>query len=268
MHNKIKSAFDGIHADDNLKNQTLCFIQSKQSKNHKHNILRPICATFACLALVGFGGYKAYFTPTSVISIDINPSIELDVNRFDRVISVDGYNSDGETFSDSLDIMFKNYNSAIDEILESETVLNCLSNDGSLSIAVLPIDQNQGENILNYVSHCTSQNQNMHCYSLNSDEVADAHSLGLSYGKYKAYLRLQELGIELTPDEVNQMTMREINDLISGAKQNDNTNGNQNANSGQGQNCGQNGNQNSSQNGNQNSNGHHQYGNQNGHHNE
>ena len=244
MQNKIKSAFDSIHANYNLKNQTLNFIEKKT--HHKHYILRPICATFACLAIIGFGGYKAYFTPTSVISIDINPSIELDVNRFNKIISIDSYNSDGEILSNSLNIMFKDYNSAIDEILKSQTVLNCLSNDEDLSIAVLPIDENQGENILEYVSHCTSQHQNMHCYSLNSDEVADAHSLGLSYGKYKAYLKLKELGIELTPDEANQMTMREINDLISDANQNTNSNHWQNLN--------------------QNSNGHHQYGNQNRHH--
>ena len=121
IQNKIKSAFDNIHADDNLKKQTINFIQSKT--HHKRNILRPICASFACLVLVGFGGYKAYFTPTSVISIDINPSIELDVNRFDKIISVDSYNSDGEILSNSLDIMFKNYDSAIDEILKNETVL-------------------------------------------------------------------------------------------------------------------------------------------------
>ena len=255
MQNKIKSAFDNIHAGDNLKSQTITFIESKT--HHKRSILRPMCATFACLALVGFGGYKAYFTPTSVISIDINPSIELDVNRFDKIISVDSYNSDGEILSDSLNIMFKDYNSAIDEILESETVLNCLSNDETLSIAVLPIDQSQGENILEYVSHCTSQHQNMHCYSLNCDEVDDAHSLGLSYGKYKAYLQLKELGINLTSDEVKQMSMREINDLISSVKQNDNQyNTNSTSYSGQGQNCNQN-----------NNNGHHQYGKQNGHHN-
>ena len=255
MQNKIKSAFDNIHADDNLKKQTINFIQSKT--HHKRNILRPICASFACLVLVGFGGYKAYFTPTSVISIDISPSIELDVNRFDKIISVDSYNSDGEILSNSLDIMFKNYDSAIDEILKNETVLNYLSDDELLSIAIIPIDENQGKNILEYVSNCTAQHQNMHCYSLNSDEVNNAHKLGLSYGKYKAYLQLQELGIELTSDEINQMSMREINDLISSVKQNSSQDTNQSTNSGKGQNCGQNNNQNN--------NGHHQYGNQNGH---
>ena len=128
MQNKIKSAFDNIHAGDNLKSQTITFIESKT--HHKRSILRPMCATFACLALIGFGGYKAY-------------------------------------------------------------------------------------------------------------------------------LQLKELGINLTSDEVKQMSMREINDLISSVKQNDNQyDTNSTSYSGQGQNCNQN-----------NNNGHHQYGKQNGHHN-
>ena len=30
-------------------------------------------------------------TPTAYISIDINPSLELGINRFDRIVSVEGY---------------------------------------------------------------------------------------------------------------------------------------------------------------------------------
>ena len=40
-----------------------------------------------------------YFTPIAEISIDINPSIELRVNRFDQVISVDGLNGDGQALA-------------------------------------------------------------------------------------------------------------------------------------------------------------------------
>lgn len=233
MQNKIKSAFDSVHADKQLKKQTMDFIENKT--HNKRSVLRPVCAAFACLALACFGGYKAYFTPTSIISIDINPSIELDVNRFDKVISVDSYNDDGEIFSNSLDIIFKDYNSAIDEILESDTIKNCLSENQTLSIGVLPLNEAQGENILQYVSNCTSGHENMHCYSLNQDEVSEAHSLGLSYGKYRVYLQLLDLGIEITPDEVNQMTMRELNDLIVSnsntiTTSNGNCNGNGNGN--------------------------------------
>ena len=50
----------------------------------------PIIACFIFL-LFSFSGYGLYFTKTSIISIDINPSIELNINRFDRVISINKY---------------------------------------------------------------------------------------------------------------------------------------------------------------------------------
>ena len=50
----------------------------------------------ACLVLVfGVGAY-AYTTPYSKVSLDVNPSIEYTLNRFGRVIDVEGINEDGE----------------------------------------------------------------------------------------------------------------------------------------------------------------------------
>ena len=53
----------------------------------------------ACLALVvallGGGGWL-WFTPTASVSVDINPSLELRLNRFSRVVAVEGANADGQ----------------------------------------------------------------------------------------------------------------------------------------------------------------------------
>lgn len=54
---------------------------------------KTICCTAVChgcrlcFLMAGAGGYTVYSRPVSYISIDVNPSIELAVNRFDRVVS-------------------------------------------------------------------------------------------------------------------------------------------------------------------------------------
>jgi len=56
-------------------------------------------AVAACLLffMVSFGGGTyAYYTPTSTITININPSIEFKLNRWSRVLSSKPLNSDGE----------------------------------------------------------------------------------------------------------------------------------------------------------------------------
>ncbi len=215
LDNNIKKAFDNIKAEEELKESTKEFLNRKLYSHKRHMFLKPAYAVFACvfIFILSLGG-KIYFTPTSVISIDINPSIELSINRFNHVIDVEGYNEDGIEFASSLDVKFQKYENAIDDILNSETVTSCLSNDGILSIAVVEMDKNQSSDIYSYISSCTAGNKNMHCYEINQKEAENAHSLGLSYGKYMAYEDILKYTDEFTPEEINSMTMREIRDLI------------------------------------------------------
>jgi hypothetical protein len=46
----------------------------------------------------------AYLTPYSYVSIDVNPSFEFLINRFDRVLTVRGFNDDGRELSKDINI--------------------------------------------------------------------------------------------------------------------------------------------------------------------
>lgn len=218
MKDEIRQAFDAIHAPEELKADTK---RALRARLHRHSAALPrtgalrVCAAAACvLALLVLGGYRFYFTPTSIISIDINPSLELTVNRFDRVIDAEGYNEDGVALADSLHLLNLPYQQAVDRVLESETVTDCLARQELLSIAVTQGDPGQGREILDYVSACTAGNPNAMCYGMGAEDAEQAHALGLSCGKYRAYLELQAQGIELAPEQVAEMTMRQIQALL------------------------------------------------------
>lgn len=213
MNREIKEAFDAIHADEHLKQNTIHFINQK--RKHPVSTWKPVLTAAACiLFIIGFGSFHVYFTPTSVISMDINPSFELEINRFGKVINTEGYNEDGSNLLQSLDLNYDNYKDAIHTVLTSDTMEEYLENDAFLSIAVVEIDEAQGEEILDYISTCTENQENISCCKLQKEEVTKAHSLGLSYGKYNTYLELQEAGIEITAEQVRQMSMRELKDLL------------------------------------------------------
>ena len=150
-----------------------------------------------------------YFTPTVEISMDINPSIELAVNRFDRVISVEGWNNDGKELASSLDVWNLEYSEAVNQILENEEVAALLSNDGIMTVAVVGENETQTAQILSGVQSCTAGEKNVYCYSASLEEV-ETDELGLSYGKYRAFLEVQELDPSITTEEVRNMSMREI----------------------------------------------------------
>ena len=53
-------------------------------------------AAAAALLLAGAGGAAAYAMPYGVVSLDVNPSLEYTINRFDYVLRVEGVNEDGK----------------------------------------------------------------------------------------------------------------------------------------------------------------------------
>jgi len=57
----------------------------------------------------------AYCTPYSYVSLDVNPSIEYSVNRFNRVLSVKAVNGDGEKILADLDLNNKTIDEAIQD---------------------------------------------------------------------------------------------------------------------------------------------------------
>lgn len=221
MRDELKTALDKVTADEALKQSTRAFL-ARQTHEYGAAKARPrtarrLAAAFACLALVIVGGtgYWAYFSPTCAISIDINPSVELAVNRFDKVISVEGIGEDGEALAETLDVRFLNYADALDCLLENQTVEDYLAQDEVLSIAVAGNNQGQADAILAQAETCTAGTKNVYCHAADSEELEHAHEAGLSFGKYQAFLILQSLDPSVTPDDVQGLTMREIRDRIA-----------------------------------------------------
>lgn len=220
MNDRFKDTFDRIHADDGLKEHTREFLgerlrnpEKKMTAGYRHLAAAMFC--FLILA-AGLVGGKLYMTETTVISIDVNPSLELGINRFDRVIWARGMNPDGEILVSSLDLRFRNYEAALEEILSSEPVADCLARDEILSIAVVGDDERQCRRLLSGAESCTAGEKNAYCCSTRPEEVEKAHEEGLSYGKYRAFLEAGERNPDLEPEDARGMTMRELHDLIHG----------------------------------------------------
>lgn len=217
MKRKIRETFDMIHADEKLKDTTREFL-AKATEDYTRmrrpgrssGVFRMIPAVCCMFILMGFGVWQLYFKPVSVISIDINPSLELDVNRFDRVVDVKEYNKDGEKLAESLKILFMNYEDALEEIMDNESVQNYLAQDQVMSIVVAGEDEKKTQTVYSNVEECTQGQENTHCYHADSKALEEAHASGLSYGKYMAYLELKELDTDISPGDVQGMTMREI----------------------------------------------------------
>ena len=137
------------------------------------------------------------------------------VNRFDRVISVQGWNDDGTALAETLDLTNQTYTDAVETILASETIEALMAQNAVVEIGVIGEDDARCAQMLAAVESCTAGQQNAHCYQASPHEVAQAHDCGLSYGKYRAYQALAALDPTVTPEAVQGMTMRQIRDRIA-----------------------------------------------------
>lgn len=213
MNETWKKAFDQIHAEPELKEHTRAYLKEKvyrTSARHASHIRRLAAASVFCLFLCAASVCYLFFTPVTYISVDINPSLELGLNCFRRIISVEGYNDDGASLADSLDLKYLDYMDALDRILKSDAIETLLAGDNVLSLTVAGESETQNQEVLQGMETSVSGYSNVHCHSGDMEEVHEAHSCGMSFGKYQAFLILQELDPSVTSEDVQDLSMHEI----------------------------------------------------------
>ena len=218
MDNKVKAAFEQIHADDSLKDNTRTAIYHHMEsfgKTRQRSVRRFATAAACILTLVlAAGGYFSYTIPAAAIGIDVNPSVELQVNIYGKVIDVKGYNADGVALADELSVNHSNYADAVNSILDNEPIKSCIASDELLEITVTSGWEKNAEKMRECISDETGIDiENIYCM-VDQAEVEEAHLAGISFGKYRAYLELHEMNPEITVDDIRDLTMREIRDMI------------------------------------------------------
>lgn len=282
--NKIREAFETVKADDRLKNSALEAVRNKiyeenlkdekaksrgagnkrqgvgifSGTGYGRKILYGAAAFCALIFAVGiFGFYSAYTSPSSYVSIDINPSMELTLNRFNIVIDAKGYNDDGEKALESIELSGMNYTDAIEKLLESSQLQSYFSSDYELVFTV--ISENQQEIIEGIESTSGYQKYGSCCLTADYETREEAQNAGMSVGKYRAYQQLLLYYPDMTAQECSELSMNEIKNLIienggewQGSSQNGAQSGLQNGNQEGCQNGGQSGSQNGSQGGSRN----------------
>ena len=126
------------------------------------------------------------------------------------MVQVVGWNDDGRELAAALDIKYMDYDRALEQIMDSEKVSSQLSGDGVMTLAVVGDNESQCGRLLSGLRSCTAGQGNTYCYTASEEELEAAYNLGLSFGKYKVYQSLIELGSDISPQEVNDMSMREL----------------------------------------------------------
>ncbi|MEG1426289.1 MAG: hypothetical protein RSC76_01235, partial [Oscillospiraceae bacterium] len=216
MKTELKTAFAPIQADEKLKNDTLLFLKEKiaktETRTQKPTYWRYAISTLACcmLLVAGVVLWNVYFTVNSYISIDINPSIELGLNCFNRVVSTKGYNDDGKQILTGIDVSNKSYEDAVQTLIDNAELQEYIQED---SLMVVTVVSDREEELLDNLEKCTRKTET-DFVSCPKEDVEVAHHEELSVGKYRVFQEILALDPTFTLEECKTMNMRELKNRL------------------------------------------------------
>lgn len=103
---EIKGRYVAVLREDGvvLKERNRNYSIGQEIRLGKNNKLIKVLAGVAAVMMIFVTPAWAYLTPYSYVSLDVNPSFEFSINRFDRVLTVEATNDDGEEFAKDIDI--------------------------------------------------------------------------------------------------------------------------------------------------------------------
>lgn len=237
LETRVRQAFDDVTVPDDVKHRALTYIASvaekaetveaapaepvpaprKRTRGRILPLRRAVAALAACLvlAVVGFGGF-AYAQPTTYVGIDVNPSIELGVNRFGIVVQAEALNSDGETLLDAVSLTGRGYGEALNLLTQSEAFSPYAQEDSYVEISVTSDDDRQAEAIRRESDECLSALPcRGSCHAVDEGTREAATSAGMGVGRYRAALELMELDPSVTLEECASLSMHELRDRIA-----------------------------------------------------
>ena len=174
-----------------------------------------IAAIAACLALVAclIGGVADFLRPVAYVGIDVNPSVELTLNRFDVVVGTCALNDDGQRALDEVPCMWRAFDDAAREL---DGAMRAIAGEGAVVEVSIDCDnENRYAALAAQSSDCFGCNGEAHCDRTSAEERQAAHNSGMGVAKYRAYQALQEAGVDISADECASMSMRELRNMLA-----------------------------------------------------
>lgn len=125
---------DGTFEEVRNRNYTVGQKVSLSKPAYAKYLAAAACLLLVCTAAIG---QHLYFTPTSYVYLDINPSIRLDLNCFERIIDVVPLNDDAETLLSTATISRKSPRECMNDIVaacQEQDYLNERNTDIEVSV--------------------------------------------------------------------------------------------------------------------------------------
>lgn len=180
------------------------------------NFIRMSAAAVAATFLLSIAAY-AYYTPVASVSMDINPSVELSVNMFDRIISAQANNPEDTE-------LLKTTSLANIDIADGAKVLlerNPNLTTNSVKVSVSNAKKARQEKLRNKVEavvkqHIANKKKQVETMldELGTDGIKKAREIGVSPYKYYMMKKVIESKPNYTEANLKVMPLKDLTKLF------------------------------------------------------
>ena len=202
---EIKGTLAAVLSDDvcirKVKNRDYAIGQVIEMGRGTIHFSVKTAALAACVAVVlllSSVTVWAYSTPYSYVSLDVNPSIEFSVNRFDRVLSVKAVNSDGADILNGLGLDNETIDQAVRSTVDKIESEGYFKDSGGIIIATSGNNQQAYQKLAEDLKNAVIQETKdsgapveVQVISVGLERVLEAQKLGTTPGKLNLVQKLQ-----------------------------------------------------------------------------
>jgi hypothetical protein len=239
MMNSFSEYMNRVKAEDELKETTASLVRKALSNAENQQTLTNSGLEFrkrfaikkflvaaatlsACFVFV-LGGNAFYRMPINYICLDINPSVELGINAFDKVVSTQAYNEDGLQLLGDNEYLYLSWKAVVGSLVLAAAEQSYISDDGSTVIAVTAESNNEKTATklldacaaeVNLALRATDASAIVYTDFVNLQLRTQARETGVSPGKFRLIETLQMLDPNIMFD---QFKNAKVTDLITSA---------------------------------------------------
>lgn len=189
---------------------------------NRTKIILIVLASFVLLLAIGVFSWRCYVFNkiVTVITMDINPSVEISLNKKNEVVNVKALNDDGEKILDDVKFKGDSLEKVIDDISSKLIEQNYLAEEDNYILINVT-----GKDIKTEVSNLittTLKNNNVECNviieEVTEEDKEKAKNYGISSSKLSYIEGIIEENEDISFEELKDKSIKEINAIIEEKK--------------------------------------------------
>lgn len=205
-----------------IKDNTDLIIGQEYERGMVWKIHRRLIAAGVSLVMVfmlGTSGY-AYTVPVDYVTLDINPSVELGVNIFGKVVDVNSFNEDGTNLTENLDLKGDTVDKALTELVKEATDQGYLTEESnnSVMVTVATKDEDDASDLQKLAEDAVTKelkNENLTnteviAQTVTKERQQEAKMMGISPGKVLLIQKLKAFNNDVKLEDYANKSVKEI----------------------------------------------------------